>query len=91
LRKVAVLVAEKLNRGSGPVKFFIPTRGWSSLSVKGADLYEPETDAAFAPALKERLRPDAEVLELDTAFNSPQFAEALVGALDGMVKVSASR
>ena len=91
LQKVAVLVAQKLNQARGPVKFFIPRKGWSTLSVEGADLYEPETDAAFGPALRERLRPDAEVSEFDGAFNSPEFAEALVGALDGMMKGSAGR
>jgi uncharacterized protein (UPF0261 family) len=54
-------------------------------------LYEPETDAAFGPALRERLRPDTEVSEFDGAFNSPEFAEGLVGALDGMMKGSARR
>ena len=70
------------------MKFFIPTRGWSSLSTKGTDLYEPVTDALFAPALKKQLRPDIEVSELPMELNSPEFAEALVTALDGMVKES---
>jgi uncharacterized protein (UPF0261 family) len=70
------------------VRFFIPTRGWSSLSSKGADLYEPVTDALFAPALKKSLRRDIEVSELPMELNSPGFAEALVSALDSMVKKS---
>jgi len=86
LKQVAALVAEKLNRARGPVRVFVPGRGWSALSVEGADLYEPETDRAFVPALRERLRPDIEVSEHDMELNSPEFAEALVAALDGMIK-----
>jgi len=86
--KVAEVVARKLNASKGPVKFFIPTRGWSSLSTKGADLFDPEADAAFCPALRERLRSDIQVSELPVDMNSPEFAEALVTALDSMVKKS---
>ena len=86
--RVAEVIARKLNESKGPVKFFIPTRGWSSLSTKGADLYEPFTDALFGPALKKSLRPDIEVSELPMELNSPEFAEVLVGALDSMMKGS---
>ena len=86
--RVAEVTARKLNESKGSVKFFIPTRGWSSLSTKGAGLHEPVTDALFAPALKERLRPDIEVSELPMELNSPEFAESLVTALDGMLKES---
>ena len=86
VRKVADVVARKLNTSKGPVKFFIPTQGWSSLSTQGADLYEPVTDALFAPALKKGLRPGIEVSELPVELNSPEFAEALATALDGMVR-----
>ena len=86
--RVAEVVARKLNESKGPVKFFIPTRGWSSLSTKGGDLYEPLTDALFAPALRKHLRPDIEVSELPMELNSPGFAEALVTALDGMTRES---
>ena len=86
--KVAEVVSRKLNASKGPVRFFIPTQGWSSLSSKGADLYEPVTDALFAPVLKKSLRRDIEVAELPMELNSPEFAEALVTALDGMIKES---
>jgi len=86
VRRVAEVIARKLNESRGPVKFFIPTKGWSSLSTKGADLCEPVTDALLAPALKKNLRPGIEVSELPVELNSPEFAEALVSALDSMIK-----
>ena len=86
LREIAQVVAEKLNNSKGPVKFLIPTKGWSALSVEGTDLHEPETDAVFAPALREHLRSDIEVKELDTHLNTPEFARAAVEALEEMMK-----
>jgi uncharacterized protein (UPF0261 family) len=86
LREVAQAVAEKLNKAKGPVKFLIPTQGWSALSVEGAELYEPETDAVFTPELRKHLRPDIEVKELDTHLNTPEFARAVVDALEEMMK-----
>ena len=88
LTRVAVLVAQKLNQSRGPVKVFIPTGGWSTLSVQGADLHDPATDAAFAPALREHLRPDIDVSELPLELTSLAFAEALVDALLGMISDS---
>jgi len=88
--RVAEVIGRKLNESKGSVKFFIPTHGWSSLSTEGADLYDPATDGLFAPALKKGLRPDIEVSELPMELNSPEFAEALVTALDSMVRKSLS-
>ncbi len=85
LRSVAATVAEKLNKARGPVKFFIPTRGWSTISVSGADLYEPDCDAVFAPALREYLNDDIDVREEDAELTSLRFATVLVEALEEML------
>ncbi|MFO7462323.1 MAG: Tm-1-like ATP-binding domain-containing protein [Desulfatiglandales bacterium] len=86
VQKVAALAARKLNEAEGPVKFFIPLKGWSTLSVEGADLFDPEADAALGPALRKQLRSDIEVSELPMKMNTAEFAEALVGALEEMIK-----
>ncbi len=67
------------------LKFLVPTRGWSALSVEGADLHEPETDAVLAPALKSHLRTDNEVIEKEAYLNDPKFANGLVTAIDAMM------
>ena len=74
------------DKAKGPVKFFIPMKGWSSISLEGADLYEPRTDAGFAPALRKHLKPDIEVVEMETEFSSNEFTTALVDALNEMIK-----
>jgi uncharacterized protein (UPF0261 family) len=86
VQKVAALAARKLNQAEGPVKFFIPLKGWSTLSVEGADLFDPEADSALGPALRKQLRSDIEVSELPMKMNTAEFAEALVGALEEMIK-----
>lgn len=89
LRAVARLVAEKLNRGRGPVRFLVPLRGWSSLSEEGGPLYDPEADRAFLEELSPLLRPEIEVQELDLALNTPEFARAAVTALLEMLEEAA--
>ena len=86
LLKVAETVAQKLNQADGPVKFLIPTRGWSSLSVEGADLHDPEADALFASALRSHVSPNVQVIEKETTYDSNEFAQALVEALEDMLK-----
>jgi len=86
IKETARIVAEKLNRAKGPVKFLVPMQGWSVLSVEGADLYDAETDQVFTPELRKHLKPEIEVVELDTHLNTPEFARAAVDALDEMMK-----
>lgn len=86
LREIAQVVAGKLNQAQGPVTFLIPTGGWSTLSVKGVSLYDPEVDAVFAPALRDHLEAGVQVTEVATYLNAPEFARAAVDALDAMMR-----
>ncbi len=87
LKLVAGAVSEKLNRAKGPVKFLVPVKGWSSLSVEGQTLYDPDTDRAFVEELHRLLRPGIEVKELEMTLNSPEFAMAVADALNEMMSV----
>jgi uncharacterized protein (UPF0261 family) len=80
---VALAAADRLNRyqNKARVKVVIPLRGFSSLSVEGGPLHDPESDGAFSRALKSRLDPDIDVIEVDSDINSPIFARAVVDAL----------
>ena len=83
VRMIAGEVAKKLaaHPDKSKVKFIIPLKGFSSLSVEGGALYEPETDQAFVEALKAALDPAIEVIEVDADINSQRFAGAVVEAL----------
>ena len=81
---IARAVAEKLNQHEDKklVKFVIPTKGFSSLSVEGGALHEPETDQALIDELKKNLDPDIEIIEVETHINTPEFGRAVVDALE---------
>jgi uncharacterized protein (UPF0261 family) len=83
MRLVAASTAEKLNRydHKARVKVVIPLRGFSSISVEGAPLYNPDSDSAFGATLKEHLSPEIEIIEVDSDINSREFAKVVSDAV----------
>jgi len=83
MEETANAVAEKLNGYAYKpmVKFVIPRKGFSSLSVEGGALYDPASDEAFVGALKKSLDPGIKVFEVDSDINSREFAGAVANAL----------
>jgi len=80
---LATSVAGRLNRYryKSLVKAVIPLRGFSSLSAQDGPLHDPDSDGAFAPALRSHLDPQIEVVEVDAHINSTMFAQAVADAL----------
>ncbi len=60
------------------MKFVVPTKGFSSLSVEGGALYDPVSDRAFIDELRKELDPEIEIIEVETHINTPEFARAVV-------------
>jgi len=89
MQTIARAVAEKLNkhRDKKLVKFIIPTRGFSSLSVEGGALYDPDTDKVLVSELRKHLDPEIQVIEVDTHINTPEFARAVAEALEESFKL----
>jgi uncharacterized protein (UPF0261 family) len=83
LHTIAQAVADKLNthKDKRLVKFVIPTQGFSSISVKGGALYDPDLDRTFIDELRKNLDPEIEIIEVDTHINTPEFARSVVEAL----------
>lgn len=81
MEHIASVVAEKLNRSKGPLLVLIPLRGFSMYCHPGEALFDPERDAAFIKALKDRLNPGICVMEVDAHINDPLFAETAVAEL----------
>jgi uncharacterized protein (UPF0261 family) len=75
------IIAQKMNASIGPVTLLIPLRGISIISAPGQPFYHPEADQALFSALKQNLRPDISVIELDCNINDPPFAQACAEAL----------
>jgi uncharacterized protein (UPF0261 family) len=91
VQTIARAVAEKLNSHPNKklVKFVIPTRGFSSLSVEGGALYDPDTDRAFIDELRKSLDPEIQIIEVATHINTPEFAQAIADALKETFKLQA--
>jgi uncharacterized protein (UPF0261 family) len=79
-------VAAKLNRAKGPVKFFIPLRGFSSYDVLGSDVYAPDEDMILINELKRCLKPEIEVIEIDANLEDEVFAAALVDGFEALLR-----
>ena len=88
METIAKAVAEKLNQypNKNLLKFIIPQKGFSSLSVEGGALYDPIADKAFVDALRKYLDPRIKIVEVNTDINNSQFAQAVVEALKESLK-----
>jgi uncharacterized protein (UPF0261 family) len=76
--KLARVIGERLNQAGGPVAVVIPRGGYSFYNRPGLIFYDPEADRAFVEALKETLRKDIPVRELEGHINDLEFVRELV-------------
>ncbi len=81
MRRVAALVAGRLNAATGPTAFVVPLRGFSAEGRPGGALDDPAADAAFVSELKSRLLPAVRVVEIDAHINDPVFARGACALL----------
>ena len=72
------VLGERLNQSSGPVIVAIPRGGYSFYNRPGLLFYDPPADRAFVEVLKETLRSDIPVVELEGHINDPEFGQALL-------------
>jgi len=85
--KLGGVLAEKLNRATGPVEGLIPTQGFSMISVPGAPFHDPDADSALIDSLTGALREEIPVHKLDVDINDVTLAEKAVELLENwMVK-----
>lgn len=85
---IAEVYARKLNQSKGPVKFIIPTRGWSGIDCEGTVLYDPREDRIFVEELKKHLRSDIEVREVDANLEEVPFAEEILKAFKEVMSMA---
>lgn len=82
----ARVMASKLNKAVGPTAVAIPLGGFNMYCHKGEALYDPDADMVFIKTLKEYLKPQIKVTEVDAHINDPVFAEAVVPILIEMIQ-----
>ena len=73
-------IAAKLNQMEGPVRFFLPEKGVSLLSVEGKPFYDPIADQALFEALEREVEQTEQrsVIRLPYDINAPEFVEEVV-------------
>jgi uncharacterized protein (UPF0261 family) len=75
------ILAEKANSSRGPVAVYLPLQGVSILDSPGGEFWWPEANAALFAAIKENLREDIPLFELDNNINDEAFAKAVTEQL----------
>jgi uncharacterized protein (UPF0261 family) len=83
--KLGEILASKINESTAPVTVLIPLKGVSQLDSPGGDFWLPEADDALFSAIKQTLRPDIPVIELDLNINDPAFADRAAAELQALI------
>ena len=87
MRSVAYEIAERLSESKGPALVILPLQAFGWFAMAGQPLHDPDADQAFVRAIKERLSPRVELLELDTHLNDPLVGENAVAFMRQMLKL----
>ncbi len=89
-RRIGELLADAANAAVGPVAVLLPLGGVSMLDSEGGRFWDPHADRACYDAIKARLRPDVQLIELAYNINDPEFAGAAVTSLVDMLERQAA-
>jgi uncharacterized protein (UPF0261 family) len=82
---IGKLIARAANASIGPVAILLPLKGVSQLDSPGNPYWDPAADAACYQAIKDNLKRDILVIEMDANVNDPEFADRAVETLLGMM------
>ena len=74
-KQMGELIAAAANEATAPVTILLPQRGVSMLDSPGGRFWDPEADLACFEAIKENLRDDIPVIEMDNNINDHEFAD----------------
>jgi len=86
-RQMGAMLAAAANAGqAGKVSVLIPLGGVSMLDSEGDRFWDPGADQACYDALKNDLRADIPLIEMDANINDPEFAEKAVALLLEMLQ-----
>lgn len=80
-QQIGEMLAAAANAATGPVAILLPLQGVSMLDSPGGRFWDPEADAACYEAIKQNLRTDIPVYELDHNINDPEFSWQVANTL----------
>jgi uncharacterized protein (UPF0261 family) len=72
------IFARKANLATGPTVVMLPLRGLSALDAPGQPYEDVTADAALFAEIRDGLRTDIPLVEVDAAINDPEFARAVM-------------
>lgn len=75
------IIASKASASVGPVAVLVPRSGVSQLDSVGGAFWWPEANAALFGAIRENLRKDIPLYEIDHNVNDPEFADRAAAVL----------
>ena len=76
-QRIGRMIAAAANAATAHVAVALPLKGVSMLDIPGGEFWDPPADGACFNAIKDNLRPDIPVIELDHNINDPEFAQAV--------------
>jgi uncharacterized protein (UPF0261 family) len=89
-RRLGEIFAAKANEATGPTAFLIPKRGVSVLDGDGQPFCDRGADHAMFDTLRERLRPETPVVEMDANINDAAFSQRAVDMLLQLIELKKS-
>ena len=81
MAQVGKTMAERLNEAGGMTAVLIPLQGWSIYGAKGGPLHDEVGYRIFLKALKNHLRADIGLEEVDAHINDALFVDRCVKQL----------
>jgi len=87
-RRLGEIFAAKANAATGPTAFLIPRRGVSILDGDGQPFCDRRADEAMFAALREHLRPEIPVVEVDANINDALFTQRAVDMMLTLIAAS---
>jgi uncharacterized protein (UPF0261 family) len=87
-RELGRIIASKLNASRGKACVLLPLGGVSMLDRPGGPFWWPEADEALFGSLREHLRKDIPLIEIDRNINDGEFADACAERLLAMLEQS---
>jgi uncharacterized protein (UPF0261 family) len=90
LQRLGDHLAKILREAVGPVRFYVPLKGFSSHDSTEGHLHDPSQPPLFADYLEKVLPPAVEVRRVEAHINDALFADTLFEAVRAMTRVSAA-
>jgi len=87
-RRLGEIFAAKANAAAGPTAILLPRRGVSILDGDEQPFCDRAADEAMFAALRQRLRPDIPVAEVDANINDAAFAQRAVEIMLQLLKTA---